>query len=498
MSGSLGRQVAVGAAFMVAGRLAGRLVGIFSTLILARLLMPEDFGIIALASAAFTLADVALATGYSLLLVRRETVDRDVYDTAWTMNLIRCGALAAITVATAPLQAWAFGEPRIEPVLMVVAATTLLDGFSSIGMARLQRELRFGPAFRLQITQRLLSFVITVVLAVVLGNYWALVLGNLAAKMVGVPYSYILAPHRPRLCLSHWREFLGFSKWLFALNVCTATDGLVPNLLLGSLRGVGATGRYAVAYQLGAAPVSEIAAPVRQPLYAGYANVKHDAERLCRNFLESLAMVAALIVPLSVGIALTAPEIERIALGRNWSGTSELITLCALYALVEYIAIFPHGPLMIRDRLGRMVLVYAGTLLVRMPLVVAGIWWGGATGMATVLLATAAGNALVWHRVAGRELGYSLVMAGARLLRPALAATAMTAAVLALRAGLPPATGEVGDALLRLAILAPSGAAVHLGTTAALWWAAGCPPGAETRALEMARAALLRWLPGRR
>lgn len=496
MSGSLARRVAAGAAFMVAGRLAGRLVGIFSTLILARLLMPEDFGIIALAAAAFTLADMALATGYSLLLVRRETVDRDVYDTAWTLNLIRCGLLAALTIATAPLQAWLLSEPRIEPVLMVVALTTLLNGFTSIGMVRQERELRFGPAFRLQITQRLLSFVVTIVLAVVMGNYWALVLGNLVGKIVTVPYSYLLAPHRPRLCLYHWREFLSFSKWLFALNICSAIDLLTPNLLLGALRGVGVTGRYAVAHQLGAAPVTEIAAPIRQPLYAGYATMRNDPQRLCRNFLESLALVAAVIVPMGVGIALTAPEIERIALGRNWPDMAPLIALCALFALVDYIAVFPHSILMIRDRLGRMVLTYAATLLLRVPLVVAGIWWDGAVGMATALLATAVANALVWHRVGGRELGYSLAMAGAAMLRPVLAALAMTAVVLALRAGLPPPSGELGEALLRLLVLAGAGATTHVGAAAALWWLAGRPPGAETRALDMARSALRRMIPG--
>jgi O-antigen/teichoic acid export membrane protein len=498
MSGSLAQRVAKGAAFMVAARLAARLIGVLSTLILARLLMPEDFGIIALAAAAFTLADMALATGYALLLVRRETVDRDVYDTAWTMNLIRCVLLAAITVATAPLQAWAVGEPRIEAVLMVVAATTLLDGFTSIGLMRQQRELRFGPAFQLQIMQRLLAFALTVALAIVLGNYWALVLGNLAAKMVTVPYSYLLAPHRPRLCLTHWREFLSFSKWLFALNLCSATDLISPNLLLGALQGVGATGRYAVAHQLGAAPVSEIAAPIRQPLYAGYANVQGEPERLRRHFLESLALVAAVIVPLSVGIALTAPEIERIALGRNWAGTAPLIALCALFALVDYIALFPHSILTIRDRLGQMVVTYAATLLLRLPFVVLGIWWDGATGMAAALLATSLGNALVWHRLGGRELGYSLAMAGAAVARPLLAALLMSAVVLALRSALPPASGELGEALLRLPLLALAGAATHVGAAFALWRLAGRPHGAETRAIEMAQAALRRIRPARR
>ena len=481
MSASLGRQVAVAAAFMVGSRVAARLIGVFSTLILARLLVPEDFGIIALAAAVFSIADTALMTGYGALVLRRQTVDLDVYDTAWTMNLIRCLLLAGIIVATAPLQAWVFGEPRIADVLLIVAATAALEGLGSIGVMREQRELRFDVLFRIQLAQRILSFVITVALALLLRNYWCLVLGNLAARMITVPYSYALAPHRPRLCLVHWREFLNFSKWIFALNVCSAAEGHTPNLILGAMRGVTETGRYAVAHQISASPISEIAAPIRQPLYAGYAKVKDDPEKLRRTFLDSLGLLAAIVLPLSVGIALVAPEVERVALGRSWAGTAPLLSLCALFTLADSFSVFTHNAFLLRDRLRLMIAIFGTTVLLRLPLMLIGVWWGGASGMLGILVAVSVVSAVAWHAATARVLGYRLREAAAELRRPAIAVVVMAAVVIAARLGLPDADPAFGASLLRLMILSAIGAIVHIATVAVLWWMAGRPPGPEVR-----------------
>lgn len=474
---------------MVAGRLAIRMISVVSTLILARLLVPQDFGVVALASAVFAIAETILATGYTVLLVRNDRVDRDAYDTAWTMNLIRCLLLATITVASAPLQAWAFGDPRIGNVLFVVAATVALEGLMSIGMARAQRELRFDVLFKHQVAGRLLAFVFTAVLAVLMGNYWCLVLGNLIAKVLTVPYSYMLAPHRPRLSLVHWRGFLHFSKWMFGFNICAAVDGQVTNLSLGAMVGVVAVGQYNVAYQISATPVTEIAVPVRQPLYAGYAQVKDDAARLRDHFLQSLGLVAAVTVPLSVGIALVAPEVERIALGPNWVGTAPLIALCALFALTDSLVQFTHNVFLLKDRLRPMVLLCIAMVLVRAPLVVLGIWWDGAFGMLVALLATSVLSLAVWHVQVARLLGHRLRAAWAQVLRPAIAATLMTAAALALRLALPADTPGILDDLWRLAAVAAVGASVHIVAQAGLWWCASCPDGPERRALALLRSA---------
>lgn len=485
------RRVSAGVVFMISGRLVIRCFSVVSTLVLARLLMPEDFGLVALASSIFLIVDLLSSTNFTLVLVRRATVDRDFYDTAWTMNLIRYGLLAAIVAATAGWQADLLGDARLGPVLMLIAFNVALDGFASIGLARLQREFRFDLLFRHQVASRLIAFVATIAIAVVWRSYWALILGNVFAKVVSLPYGYWLAPHRPRLCFAHWRELLSFSKWSMALNACMIADGQGPNLVLGRMIGVEAVGTYNIAYQVAAMPVTEIAAPIRGPIYAGYARNVHDTALLSREFLDGFALLFTILVPLSVGIALVAPEIEMIALGPRWAGVAPLMTLCALYALVDAMAHFTFNLFTVMDRMSRFTATYAAIVAMRIPTVIVGVLWNGPEGALTAMLATGIVNALLWHHQTARLLGHRLLDVGLRVWRGVLAAAAMTLAVLALRAVLPPATDLMG-ATRDLGILSIAGAAVHVATQWLLWRLSGATAGPESRLMSMLAIAISR------
>ncbi len=494
---SVVRRVALGAAFMIAGRLVIRSISVVGMLLLARLLVPEDFGLIALASAAIAMAEVLTVTSYAQVLVRHPTADRDLYDTAWTLNILRCLLLAGLIAATAEWQAALLGDARIGPVLMVVALGIALDGLGSTGMHRLQRDLQFDRVFRFQVVSKVVAFAVTVTLALLMRDYWCLVLGNLAAKFVGIPYSYWLAPHRPRLSLRHARELLHFSKWMLAINVFTTADSHGPNLILGRWAGVQALGAYQVSYYLAAVPVHEIAVPVRGPIYAGYARVQHDLTLLSRHFIDGFAFLAAVMVPLSVGVALTAPQVGRLALGPQWEHATPLIALCALYSLVDCLAAFSTNIFFVLDRLRAYVETLALLVLVRLPAVgVAAVFWG-ASGVASVMLATAVLNALLWHWQVSRLLGHRLHEVVAEVWRSFAAAGAMALAVLGLQRLLPagPPAGLL-QAALELSLFATCGACVHVGTQFLLWRLSGAPAGAEQRLLSTA-AQLVRRLRSR-
>ncbi len=480
---TVGRRVAIGSAFMVAGRIAIRCIGVVSTLILVRLLTPEDFGLIGLAAAAITIAEVLTMMGIGMAVVRHPTAERAVYDTAWTFNLLRCLLLGGLVVGTAPWQAALLGDPRIAPVVMVVGLTIALDGLGSAGLFRLQRELRYGLIFRLELVVKLASFVAAILLAVLLQNYWCLILGNLAARFVAIPYGYWLAPYRPRLCLLHWREMLNFSKWMFASNACGAIEGQAANISIGRFAGLPALGMWQISWQLAAVPVTELAVPIRGPIYAGYARVQHEAALLRRHVLGGFGLLAAVTIPLSVGVALVAPEVERIALGPNFAGAAPLIVLCALYALVDALGHFTFNLFIVTGAQKRMVAVHALLVLVRVPAVIAGALLAGAEGAGIALVATAVMGALAWHAQMARLLGYGIGEVWAEIRRSLIAAAAMAGAVLTVRGMLPTPDGGLGDAALTLAVLAACGAGVHVGVQVLLWRLAGAPEAAERRIL---------------
>lgn len=480
----VGRRVAVSSALMIAARFAVRGIGILSALILVRLLQPEDFGLVALAAVFITMAEVTTQTGMGMAVVRRADADRDFYDTAWTLNLLRSLLLGGLLAATAEWQADLLDEPRISGVVMIVALTTALSGLASPGWFRMQRELRYDKIFRLQIITQILSFSFTLALAFILQSYWCLVLGNLLASFLVIPIGYWMAPHRPRFCLRHWKELLHFSKWMLASNACSAVESQASNLAIGRFVGLPTLGMWQMSYQFAAVPVTELAVPIRGPVYAGYARVRHDPELLKRHFLGGFGLVATAIIPLSIGIALVAPEIERIALGPAFAGSATLIALCALYAMIDALAHFTFNLFIILGAQHRMVAVHALLVLLRVPAVVAGALLAGAAGVGFALIATALFGALAWHREMARILGYGFAELWAVLWRSLIAAAVMCGVVLALRDMLPPQSGLL-DAALTLAVLAACGAVTHVGTQALTWMLAGRPAGAERQLLGL-------------
>jgi len=492
----VGRKVALGSAFMVAARLAVRGIAVISSLILVRLLLPEDFGLISLAGAMIAIAEVMTMTGVGMAVIRHPDADRALYDTAWTMNLLRCLLLGGLFAGTAHWQAELLGDARIGPILMVVGLTTALSGLSSAGLYRLQRELRFNLVFRLELVTKLSAFIITITLAVLQRNYWCLVLGNLAALSMTLPYGYWIAPHRPRLCLARWRELFGFSKWMIASNTCSAIESQSASLSVGRILGLPTLGIWQISWQLAAVPVTELAVPIRGPVYAGYARVRHDAALLRRHFLAGFGLLVAVVVPLSVGIALVAPEVERIALGPAFAGADVVIAFCAFYVLIDALGHFTFNLFIVLGAQPRMVAVHALVVLLRVPAVVAGAYLAGVEGVGLALVVTALLGAIAWHREMARIIGHRLAEVAAVAWRSLAAAAVMAALVLALRGLLPASDDTLAGALLTLLVLAGCGAATHVGAQALLWVLAGRPDGAERHILGQA-VQLLRRLRAR-
>ena len=177
-----------GTVLTVAMRWTDRLIGLISTLILARLLVPEDFGIIAMASLAIGLADVMLDLGVNIALIQNRNVTQAHFNTAWTLRLIQTAIATLLVLATAPLAAEYFKNDRLQPVLQVLAFSILISGFENIGIIRFQKEMQFGAEFRFMFLRRMAGFLVTIGAAWFLHSYWALVIGTLAGRVIGVGF----------------------------------------------------------------------------------------------------------------------------------------------------------------------------------------------------------------------------------------------------------------------------------------------------------------------
>ena len=265
-----------GALWTVGIRWTDRVIGFVSTLILARLLAPEDFGVIAMASIVIGLIDVLLDLGVNITLIQNLDAQRDDYDTAWTVRLFQALLVAALVVLAAPLAAGYFRDERVIDVLRVLAIAIAVAGFENIGVISFQKALNFSKDYQFTIAKRMVGFLTTLAAAIVLRNYWALVLGTLAGRSFGVGFSYLIHPYRPKICLAKFRQIWRFSQWILVRGIVGYLDSEMDKLVVGRREDSDGLGSYALAAQIAAMPTTELLAPLSRVLFPAFVENLHN------------------------------------------------------------------------------------------------------------------------------------------------------------------------------------------------------------------------------
>jgi O-antigen/teichoic acid export membrane protein len=492
-SAEIAGKVARGATLMVLLRLAMRVLSVISQLILVRLLSPGDFGLVAGSSAAFAILDGLTETSMTLALVQMPQPTQAHYNSAWTLVVLRGVLVASCLWVSAPYMATYLHDPRVAGIIHVLALAPLVQGFESVGMVRLQRDLHFGRIFFYNLSAKAASLLIALPLAFMFHNYWALVLGGLAGRFVAIPLSYLIAPSLPRLTFRHVPALLNFSKWLLLNNVLTMADNFMMPMTLGRAGSVRDIGLFQVSYDLAALPASEIAAPIRRPMHAGYARLAEDLPALRAQVLDGLGLVVLLIVPLSVGIAATAARSVPVVLGPQWLAATPALMFAALYTLFDAIGHFSGGIYMVLNAQRRYVTIMAACLAVRLALVIPAALYGGLPAAMAMMAATAVLNAYLWFAALRPLLRVTWVCLLGVVWR-SFAAAAVMAGVVSLASRFAPIPTAMPPMIVVLLALCALGAITHISTQFLLWRLQGRPESPESAILRRARATLAaRW-----
>src|SRR5215469_8360793 len=196
-----GRQMFTGSVWLIGLRWAVRLTGVISTLVLARLLSPSDFGVVAIAMVIVGMFEVLSWNGQELAIIRHDTPTPDHYNTAWTISALIGVVIAVGIVLVAPLTKNYFHDDRSIAVMRWLAIRPLLSGLENVGTVDFQRDLRFDRVFGYNFYAKVIAFFVTITAAALLRNYWALVIGSLTGQSARTILSYVLHPYRPAFSL---------------------------------------------------------------------------------------------------------------------------------------------------------------------------------------------------------------------------------------------------------------------------------------------------------
>ncbi len=469
---SLRSAVLKGAAWSLALRWGMRLLGLLSTVLLARLLSPSDFGLVAMAMLVVAFVQAWLAFGVNTALIQNQDATREHYDTAWTIRILQGVVVAVGVAAAAPFAATYFEEPRITAVLLVLSLAILLRASANIGVVAFRKDLEFDKEFRFQIIGKILGFVVTLAAAVWLRNYWALVIGIIAGYCVACGLSYVMHPYRPRFSLSRVRELWSFSQWMLVGSIGHFLETKADEILVAGLGSTRQMGLYSVAAEMGSMPGSELAAPLNQALVPGFAKLQREPDRLATAYLNVLGTVSAVTFPAGIGLAMVADEIVATLLGAQWTDAGPLLSVLAVFGGIRASNSLAGSLFLGSGRPGAaaaMGWINATLLLaIAFPLVTP----FGAQGIAVAKLGAGAILALVILTIVTRITTVTARQIVACLWRTVLAAGCMAGAVAAI-----PVSG--GGVVVDLVIKVIAGIASYSAVLLILWRLVGCPDGAE-------------------
>jgi lipopolysaccharide exporter len=488
-------SASTGALIMIGMRWTDRLIGLISTMILARLLVPEDFGIIAMASIVVGLADVLLDMGVNITLIQNRNATQEDYNAAWTIRLVESALGALLVFALAEPAAEYFRDPRVADVTRVLAFSLLLTGCENIGVVNFQKKMEFGLEFRFFFIKRMTGFIITISAALLLHSYWAMVIGALSGRAMGAVLSYAVHPMRPRLSVARIKPMLSFSSWNLLRGIGGYVGENLHRFLVGRRESPGVMGAYSLGSDIAALPSSELLAPLSRVLFPLFVKMKHDLIRLKKAFLLALGIQALVGIPAGVGLALVSSELVLALLGEKWVAAIPFVQVMGAVNILH--AIGSSGGYVLLA-LGRAKVTAINTwvmILLFVVLAVLVVPEGGALWIAMLRLAVAVCGLLVFMYLIKRELSsLSVREMLSPIWRPCVASALMALVLL----GLPSLGGMpmIAQLLLKVAL----GAMAFAAGILALWRLAGCPAGAESYLLEklkldQAAGRLLRWPP---
>jgi O-antigen/teichoic acid export membrane protein len=372
--------------------------------------------------------------------------------------------------------------------MFLLAAGWVLESAENIGTVNFRRDLDFRREFVFLAAKRVVGVFVTLTAALAFRTYWALIVGTLVGRAVGVVLSYLMLSYRPRFSILAWREVMGFSGWLFVSNVLTFVSTRLSHFVIGRTLGPGPLGIFTLASDIAALASSEITMPINRAVLPGLSRMNEHEGGLSRGLLQVTSAISLISMPASFGLAAIAEPLVLTLLGSRWIEAVPAVQVLAFAGALQSVTASNHSAYLASARsyvpvmtLTAMAVVLIGLLFALRSQGLVGVAFAhlGATGAAVCV------SLALMRRFLGVKLGELLKA----VVRPVMAAAVMSATVAALDA-LHFGLAEAPQPALRLVFGLIVGASVYALVLAALWCLVGRPLSVEAEIAKRIRRVL--------
>lgn len=402
MSDTLSDKTIRASMMTVGARLSSRLVDFVTLLVLARHLGASDFGLVAMAMTVIFVVESIFELPLTAALMRHSEITERMYNTAFTLGLLR-GLIVAVLMAVLSLPlAHFYGDDRLVLLICALAMAPAMRGMINPRMVIFDQAMDFRRRAIIELVAKVVAAIIAIILAVMTNSYWAMAASTIAAPTAMMVISYIMLPTRPGFDLTEWRLFSNMTVWSFFSQSVAAVNWQIDRMLLPLYISTASFGRFATANTLAELPYQAVVAPTSSPLYAALVSAKAKGN-LSQAYMKACSGLVILMAPVLCFMAFMAGPIIDILLGPAWVETAPILTGLSLASLISVQVIPMPSLAMALDQTRNVAVRAVIEMLVRVPLSIVGIVYFGIEG-AIIAKACAAAGVVVASMLAVRKM----------------------------------------------------------------------------------------------
>lgn len=351
MGDKLINKVATGVAWSVAEKLCSMLLQMVVSVIVARLLAPEDFGVMAILTFFTAVALVVVDSGFSQTLLRKKEPTNDDYKSVFVFNIAVSLLLYLIFVALSPLVARYYDLAIITKIAPVLFMLLPINALSIIQNTKLSREFRFGLLSRINFAASLVAGVAAIVVAVCGSGVWALVAQRLAQMAMRSALLWWYGEWRGEGSFSGqaWRDMAPFSFRLMSTDIVAALYNNVAQLFIGKVYSTNTLGYFNQAQKIKDLTVQSAVQSVQSVTYPALAKIKEDGAKFAESYRKVLLINVFVMAPVAVGMSAVAEPLFRVLLGDRWMPTVPYFKVIALAGLFYPLAMVAYNVLKVHS-----------------------------------------------------------------------------------------------------------------------------------------------------
>ena len=433
------RQIFSGTIWQGAGLIFSNIASFATKLILARLLVPEYFGLVGMAVVFTGLIKMIERLGIESALVQRpddELTDVDLYTGHLGAILVGIGFYFAVVLPGAPAVAWFYEQPELTAIVIVLAIPVLIEPFATFTKVSLKRRLQFKELAKIEIFATFSGAIVAITMAFMGAGVWALVaqwvvFSTLETVSLRLLYA---SPPKAEFSLSALRRLLVFGGYITGQRIFTFISKQADYLIVGKLVGAASLGAYTIAFLLTDAIRSKLMAVMSRVLFPAYSRIQHDLEKLNQYYLGSIRVNTLMVAPILCSLFIYGEELLLYGFGEEWSEAVAPLQLLAVAAFIHTIGGTNSHALKAVDRPELAFKVrMVESMCVMIPALVVGVHYYGLVGAGAAVILSKTFSRLAYHYYLRKIVG-TTELGIVRAIAPSLVALmAMSTTLVGLR-----------------------------------------------------------------